>query len=81
MYDSSRKFTMPIALGGFVGSQVNALLGNRLGFLGTMVDKPFQVDMVGEAVVEAMEDETVRGAMGTKKMEALATKAWRKSML
>lgn len=72
---------MPIALGGFVGSQVNALLGNRLGFLGTMVDKPFQVDMVGEAVVEAMEDETVRGAMGTKKMEALATKAWRKSML
>ncbi|PLB54810.1 putative oxidoreductase [Aspergillus steynii IBT 23096] len=81
MYDSSRKFTMPIALGGFVGSQVNALLGNRLGFLGTMVDKPFQVDMVGEAVVEAMEDETVRGAVGTKRMEALATKAWRKSML
>ena len=81
MYDSSRKFTMPIALGGFVGAQVNALLGNRLGFLGTMVDTPFQVDMVGEAVVEAMEDETVRGAVGTKRMEALATKAWRKSML
>lgn len=72
---------MPIALGGFIGSQVNELLGNRLGFLGTMVDKPFQVDMVGEAVVEAMEDESIRGAVGTKKMEALATKAWRKSML
>ncbi|GAB1192369.1 hypothetical protein APSETT444_001560 [Aspergillus pseudonomiae] len=69
------------ALGGFIGSQFNELLGNRLDFLGTMVTKPFQVDMVGEAVVEAMEDEAVRGAVGTKKIEALATSAWRKSML
>jgi hypothetical protein len=81
MYDSSRKFTMPIALGGFVASQFNALLGNRLRFLGAMVDKPFQVDLVGEAVVEAMEDESIRGAVGTKQIENLATKAWRKSML
>ncbi|KAF9890878.1 hypothetical protein FE257_005454 [Aspergillus nanangensis] len=81
MYDPSRKLTLPIALGGFIGSQFNALLGNRLDFLGSMVDKPFQVDMVGEAVIEAMEDESIRGAVGTKKIEALATKAWRKSML
>ncbi|KAF7590437.1 hypothetical protein BBP40_002841 [Aspergillus hancockii] len=81
MYDSSRKFTLPIALGGFIGSQFNELFGNRLDFLGTMVTKPFQVDIVGEAVVEAMEDESVRGAVGTKKIEALSTKAWRKSML
>jgi hypothetical protein len=46
-----------------------------------MVDKPFQVDLVGEAVVEAMEDESIRGAVGTKQIENLATKAWRKSML
>ncbi|KAE8349672.1 hypothetical protein BDV28DRAFT_56746 [Aspergillus coremiiformis] len=81
MYDSSRKFTLPIAVGGFIGSQFNELLGNRLDFLGTMVTKPLQVDLVGEAVVEAMEDESVRGAVGTKKIEALATTAWRKSML
>ncbi|KAL5359012.1 hypothetical protein BJX96DRAFT_173971 [Aspergillus floccosus] len=81
MYDSSRKFTLPIALGGFVGSQFNALIGNRLDFLGSMVDKPFQVDMVGEAVIEAMEDEYIRGAVGTKQIENLATKAWRKSMV
>lgn len=81
MYDSSRKFTLPIALGGFVASQLNALLGDRLRFLGAMVDKPFQVDLVGEAVVEAMEDESIRGAVGTKQIENLATKAWRKSML
>ncbi|KAG2027095.1 hypothetical protein GB937_000831 [Aspergillus fischeri] len=81
MYDSSRKITLPIALGGFVASQFNALLGDRLRFLGAMVDKPFQVDLVGEAVVEAMEDESIRGAVGTKQIENLATKAWRKSML
>ncbi|PYI15401.1 mitochondrion protein [Aspergillus japonicus CBS 114.51] len=81
MYDESRKFTLPIALGGFVGSQVNALLGNKLDFLGSMVTKPLKVDDVGEAVAEALEDESVRGALGVQKIEALATKAWRKSML
>ena len=81
MYDSSRKLTLPIALGGFVASQLNALVGNRLSFFGSMVDKPFQVDMVGEAVVEALEDPSVSGPVGPKKIEALATKAWRKSML
>ncbi|EAA65025.1 hypothetical protein AN1860.2 [Aspergillus nidulans FGSC A4] len=81
MYDSSRKLTLPIALGGFVASQLNALVGNRLNFFGSMVDKPFQVDMVGEAVVEALEDPSVSGPVGPKKIEALATKAWRKSML
>ena len=81
MYDSSIKFTLPIALGGFLGSEFNNLLGNRLQFLGSMVEKPLQVDLVGEAVVEAMEDEATKGAVGTKQIETLATKAWRKSML
>ncbi|KAJ5414346.1 hypothetical protein N7509_000973 [Penicillium cosmopolitanum] len=81
MYDNSRKFTLPIALGGFVASEFNTLLGNKLGFLGAMAEKPLKVDVVGEAVVEALEDESTRGAVGTKQIEALATKAWRKSML
>lgn len=81
MYDSSRKFTLPIALGGFVASEFNTFLGNRLGFLGAMAEKPLKVDMVGEAVVEALEDESTKGAVGTKQLEALATKAWRKTML
>ncbi|BCR83299.1 ubiquinone biosynthesis protein COQ11 [Aspergillus chevalieri] len=81
MYDSSRKFTLPIAMGGFIGTEVNNFLGNRLQFLGSMVEKPLQVDVVGEAVVEAMEDESTRGAVGTKQIEILATRAWRKSML
>lgn len=81
MFDSSRKLTLPIALGGWVGSEFNTFLGNKLQFLGTMVEKPLQVDVVGDAVVEAMEDESTRGAVGTKQLEMLATRAWRKSML
>ncbi|KAJ5216342.1 uncharacterized protein N7498_002749 [Penicillium cinerascens] len=81
MYDSSRKFTLPIALGGFVASEFNTFLGNKLGFLGAMAEKPLKVDVVGEAVVEALEDETTKGVVGTKQIEALATKAWRKTML
>ncbi|KAJ5164627.1 uncharacterized protein N7500_006457 [Penicillium coprophilum] len=81
MYDSSRKFTLPIAMGGFVASEFNAFLGNKLGFLGSMAEKPLKVDVVSEAVVEALEDESTKGAVGTKQIEALATKAWRKTML
>ncbi|KAJ5090299.1 hypothetical protein N7532_008983 [Penicillium argentinense] len=81
MYDNSRKFTLPIALGGFVASEFNTFLGNKLGFLGAMAEKPLKVDVVGEAVVEALEDESTKGAVGTKQIEALATKAWRKTML
>ncbi|OQD73158.1 hypothetical protein PENDEC_c016G05338 [Penicillium decumbens] len=81
MYDSSRKLTLPIALGGLVASEFNTLLGNKLGFLGVVAEKPLKVDVVGEAVVEALEDTTTKGAVGTKQIEALATKAWRKTML
>ncbi|GLI72379.1 hypothetical protein PoHVEF18_000551 [Penicillium ochrochloron] len=81
MYDSSRKFTLPIALGGFVASELNTFLGNKLGFLGAAAEKPLKVDVVGEAVVEALEDESTRGPVGTKQIEQLATKAWRKTML
>ncbi|KAJ5126103.1 hypothetical protein N7448_005413 [Penicillium atrosanguineum] len=81
MYDSSRKFTLPIALGGFVASEFNTFLGNKLGFLGAMAEKPLKVDVVGEAVVEALEEATTKGVVETKQIEALATKAWRKGML
>ena len=81
MYDSSRKITLPIALGGIIGSEVNALLGGKLQFMGAMAEKPLKVDEVGQAVIEAIEDESMRGVIGPKKIENLATKAWRKSML
>ncbi|EEH45900.1 ubiquinone biosynthesis protein COQ11 [Paracoccidioides brasiliensis Pb18] len=81
MYDSSRKLTLPIALGGIVGSEVNGLLGGRLSSLGMMTAKPLNVNIVGEAVVEAIGDDDVQGVVGLKKIETLATKGWRRSML
>jgi uncharacterized protein YbjT (DUF2867 family) len=82
LYDSSRRFTLPIALGGMIGSEVNSLLGGRLQSLaGSMTEKPLKADVVAQAVVEAIEDESTSGVVGTKKIENLATKAWRKTML
>lgn len=82
LYDSSRKITLPIALGGMIGSELDGLLGGRLKPLaGTMVEKPLKADVVAQAVIEAIEDESVKGPLGTKKIENLATKAWRKTML
>ena len=81
MYDSSRKPSLPIALGGIIGSEVNALVGGRLSFLGMMVEKPLKVGVVGDAVVEAIGNDETKGIVGPKKIEELATKAWRRSML
>lgn len=81
MYDSSRKLTMPIALGGILGSEINSLLGGKLKFLGAMAEKPLQVDIVGEAVIEAIGDGETSGAVGPKKIETLSTKGWRRNML
>ncbi|KAH8704179.1 hypothetical protein BGW36DRAFT_370822 [Talaromyces proteolyticus] len=82
LYDSSRKFTLPIAVGGMIGSEINAVLGGRLQrFTGSMTEKPLKADIVAQAVVEAIDDESTSGVVGTKKIESLATKAWRKTML
>ncbi|KAI1978319.1 hypothetical protein LOZ53_003071 [Ophidiomyces ophidiicola] len=81
LYDSSRKLTMPIALGGIIGSEVNNILGGRLSFLGPMTAKPLKVGTVGEAVVEAISDGVTKGVVSPRKIEDLATKGWRRTML
>ena len=82
LYDSSRKFTLPIAFAGSAGNMVNSMIGGRLTWLaGAAVEKPLKADLVAEAVVEAIEDGSVKGVVGTSDIEALATKAWRKGML
>ena len=82
LYDSSRKFTLPIALAGGVGSQVNYLVGGRLSWLmGAAVEKPLKADLVAEAIVEAIGDDKTKGVVGTKEIQELATKAWRRGML
>lgn len=82
MYDSSRAFTMPIAAMGGLASMVNGAVGGRLTWLmGAGGIKPLKADLVGEAVVEALEDESVHGPVEVKEIETLATRAWRKNMV
>ena len=82
LYDASRKFTLPIAASGAVGNTFNSLLGGSLtSVFGAAVEKPLKADLVAEAVVEAIADEGTKGVVDTKVIEALAAKAWRKTML
>lgn len=83
LYDSSRKFTLPIAAAGFAGDTVNQWLarGYLTNIFGAAVEKPLKADLVADAVVEAIEDEGTNGVQGTKEIEALAHKAWRREML
>ncbi|KAF1350348.1 NAD(P)-binding protein [Lizonia empirigonia] len=82
MYDSSRTFTLPIAAGGAIASMVNSAVGGRLTWLmGAGGIKPLKADLVGEAVVEALEDKDVRGPVEVPEIERLGTRAWRKNML
>jgi hypothetical protein len=82
LYDSSRTFTLPIAAAGNVAAIVNGMVGGRLTWLmGAGGIKPLKADVVGEAVVEALEDEQVRGPVEVREIETLATRAWRKNMV
>ncbi|EFE39888.1 hypothetical protein TRV_05400 [Trichophyton verrucosum HKI 0517] len=81
MYDSSRRLSLPIAVGGMIASEVNLLTGGKLSALGSMAEKPLKVSVVGEAVVESIDDSDVDGVVSPKKIEDLATKGWRKTML
>ncbi|KAJ9608867.1 hypothetical protein H2200_006638 [Cladophialophora chaetospira] len=82
LYDNSRKFTLPIAASGMVGSTFNSLVGGSLtSMFGAAVEKPLKADLVADAVVEAIVDDQTKGVVDTKMIEALASKAWRKTML
>lgn len=82
MYDSCRPLTVPLAAGVGAGALLNEVTGGRFkGFLGAAGERPLRVDLVAEAVVEALDDETVRGPLETRQIEELAGRAWRKGML
>lgn len=82
MYDASRSFTMPLAALTGMGAIANSLVGGKLTWLmGAGVTKPLKADLVGEAVVEALEDKSVQGPVEVKEIETLGMRAWRKTML
>ncbi|KAI1302597.1 NAD(P)-binding protein [Xylaria venustula] len=82
LYDSSRPITMPMAamtgLGAVFNGATGGIFGNLMGAAGV---KPLKVDVVAEAVVQALSDETVKGPVEVPNIEQLANKAWRSSML
>ncbi|KAJ4304338.1 hypothetical protein N0V88_001951 [Collariella sp. IMI 366227] len=82
MFDQSRAVTMGVAAAATAGSFANRLAGGVLeGFLGAAVTKPLKVDLVADAIVEALEDESVKGPVEVPQLEELANRAWRKTML
>lgn len=73
---------MPVAFFGGAGHIANSMIGGRLTWLaGAAVEKPLKADLVAEAVVEAIGDDSVKGVVPTEQIEALANKAWRRGML
>jgi uncharacterized protein YbjT (DUF2867 family) len=82
LYDSSRAVTIPLAAMVGAGTIFNGLTGGVLrGFIGAGGVKPLKADVVAEAIVEALGDETVSGPVEPPAIEELANRAWRKTML
>nr|POF06871.1 uncharacterized protein CFP56_31495 [Quercus suber] len=81
LYDGSRGFTVPMAAVTYAGFLANSLTGGNLTWLmGAGGAKPLKADLVAEAVVEGLADETVKGPVEVKEIEELATRAWRRDM-
>ncbi|KAF2454060.1 hypothetical protein BDY21DRAFT_326600 [Lineolata rhizophorae] len=82
LYDNSRAFTLPMAAGAGVAAGINGLLGGIFTSIGgAAVAKPLKADVVADAVVEALEEEGVKGPVEPAEIERLAEKAWRRGML
>lgn len=82
LYDNSRAITIPLAAMTHLGAIWNRLTFDLMsGLMGAAGIKPLQADVVAEAVVEALDDESVQGPIEVAAIEELATKAWRKNML
>jgi len=65
-----------------LGAAFNSVTGGVFGgFMGAAGVKPLKADLVAEAVVEALSDESVKGPVEVPEIEQLAEKAWRKGML
>ncbi|KAE9367974.1 NAD(P)-binding protein [Stipitochalara longipes BDJ] len=82
LYDSSRTITVPLAAMTGLGAVFNSVTGGIFGgIMGAAGVKPLKADLVAEAVVEALSDESVKGPVEVQEIEQLAEKAWRKGML
>ncbi|KAI1807939.1 NAD(P)-binding protein [Daldinia bambusicola] len=82
LYDSSRPITVAMAGLTWAGAAFNNLSGGIVGkFMGAAGVKPLKADVVAEAVVEALGDDSIKGPVEVQEIEELANKSWRKTML
>ncbi|KAF3063800.1 hypothetical protein GL218_01444 [Daldinia childiae] len=82
LYDSSRPITIGMAAMTGLGAAFNGFTRGVLGgFMGAAGVKPLKVDIVAEAVVEALGDEKIKGPVELAEIEELANKSWRKTMV
>ncbi|KAK7564952.1 NAD dependent epimerase/dehydratase family protein [Phyllosticta citricarpa] len=82
MWDKSRGFTVPLAAATGIAATLNDAIGGRLTWLmGAGGVKPLKADLVGEAVVEAVDTEDTKGPVEVPEIERLANRAWRRGML
>ncbi|KAI1105888.1 NAD(P)-binding protein [Jackrogersella minutella] len=82
LFDSSRPITMGMAAMTGLGAAFNGLTRGVLGgLMGAAGVKPLKVDVVAEALVEALGDPAVKGPVEVPQIEELANRAWRKNML
>lgn len=82
LYDSSRAFTVPLAYATFPVAAFNTMIGRRLSpIAGAAVEMPLKADVVANAVVEAIADNSIKGPVVTDEIESLANRAWRRGML
>jgi hypothetical protein len=81
LYDSSRSITVPLAAMTGMGAMFNSVTGGIFGgIMGAAGVKPLKADLVAEAVVEALDNEQVKGPIELPEIESLAQTAWRKGM-
>lgn len=75
MYSPGRTVTMPISYLTGLSATVNKLTGKVFGGLfGAAGDSPVAVEKVGQAVVQAIDDESIKGPVEVPQIETLATR-------
>jgi uncharacterized protein YbjT (DUF2867 family) len=81
LYDQSRSFTMPLAFATRVSATANDLVGGILTpLMGAGALKPLAADAVADAVLEAIDDPSIKGPIEVKEIDELAQRAWRTNM-
>ncbi|KAF3915389.1 hypothetical protein AA313_de0207657 [Arthrobotrys entomopaga] len=75
MYSHERAFTVPISYLTSVSSTMNKLTGNIFGgLLGAAGAAPMDVEKVGRAVIQAIDDESIRGPVEVPLIESLSSR-------